>query len=93
MTLRRASLVLGVIYLTLQAFPVIFGQVHRFNVQMTGLSFIGIGVGMCIALATQPYWIQCAVNRCVARYSLLSASTRERSSNMLATHRRRPVYT
>ncbi|KZV80848.1 MFS general substrate transporter [Exidia glandulosa HHB12029] len=52
-----ASLVLGVIYLTLQAFPIIFGRQHHFNVQMTGLSFIGIGIGMCTALATQPFWI------------------------------------
>ncbi|EJD54229.1 MFS general substrate transporter [Auricularia subglabra TFB-10046 SS5] len=52
-----SALVLGVLYLTFQAFPVIFGQVHGFNVQMTGLTFIGMGLGMSIALATQPYWI------------------------------------
>ncbi|KZV88124.1 MFS general substrate transporter [Exidia glandulosa HHB12029] len=52
-----SSLVLGVLYLTFQAFPIIFGQVHHFNVQMTGLSFLGIGIGMIISLLSQPYWI------------------------------------
>ena len=29
---------------------------HHFNVQMTGLSFIGIGLGLLMAAATQPIW-------------------------------------
>ena len=31
-------------------------DVHGFDVQQTGLSFLGIGLGMALALATQPYW-------------------------------------
>lgn len=50
------SLVLGVLYLTFQAFPIIFGEVHGFSTELTGLSFLGLGVGMAIALATQPLW-------------------------------------
>ena len=43
-------------YLAFQAFPIIFEELHGFNVQSTGLAFLGIGVGMVIALASQPYW-------------------------------------
>ena len=51
-----SALVLGILYLAFQAFPIIFEDVHGFNVQQTGLSFLGIGLGMALALATQPYW-------------------------------------
>jgi len=50
------ALVLGILYLAFQAFPIIFEEGHGFNVQMTGMSFLGIGLGMIIALASQPYW-------------------------------------
>ena len=53
---RRSALLLGILYLAFQAFPIIFEEVHGFNVQSTGLAFLGIGVGMFIALASQPYW-------------------------------------
>lgn len=61
----RTSLILGILYLSFQAFPVIFEEGHGFNMQTTGLSFLGIGLGMVIAWASQPYW-----NRLV--YSLAS---------------------
>jgi hypothetical protein len=38
------------------AFPTIFGINHGFNTQSVGLSFIGIGIGMIFALASQPFW-------------------------------------
>ncbi|KAJ6625787.1 major facilitator superfamily domain-containing protein [Mycena sp. CBHHK59/15] len=50
------ALLLGILYLTFQAFPLIFEDVHHFNVQTTGLTFLGIGIGMAAALATQPLW-------------------------------------
>ena len=53
---RRSALLLGILYLAFQAFPIIFEEVHGFNVQSTGLAFLGIGVGMFIALVSQPYW-------------------------------------
>ena len=49
-------MVLGILYLTFQAFPIIFMDVHGFNTQMTGMSFLGIGLGMLLAISTQPYW-------------------------------------
>jgi len=42
--------------LTFQAFPVIFEEVHGFSVQNTGMSFIGIGLGLVSSLAFQPLW-------------------------------------
>ncbi|KZT12708.1 MFS transporter [Laetiporus sulphureus 93-53] len=50
------ALILGILYLTFEAFPIIFENGFGFNYQETGMSFIGIGVGMCAALATQPLW-------------------------------------
>ncbi|KAF8995853.1 major facilitator superfamily domain-containing protein [Cyathus striatus] len=50
------ALILGILYLAFQAFPVIFQEVHGFNMQSTGMSFLGIGVGMLLAISTQPYW-------------------------------------
>ncbi|KAI0047960.1 MFS general substrate transporter [Auriscalpium vulgare] len=50
------SLLLGILYLTFQAFPIVFEKGHGFNQQMTGLTFLGIGLGLLIGLATTPYW-------------------------------------
>ncbi|KAJ7141175.1 major facilitator superfamily domain-containing protein [Mycena epipterygia] len=50
------ALLLGILYLMFQAFPIIFENGHHFNVQTTGLTFLGIGLGMVIGLATQPFW-------------------------------------
>jgi len=55
------ALILAIVYLTFAAFPIIFGGVHHFNMQMTGLSFLGMGFGMVCATASQPIWN--AVNR------------------------------
>ncbi|TFY64358.1 hypothetical protein EVJ58_g2689 [Rhodofomes roseus] len=50
------ALLLGILYLAFQAFPIIFEGKHGFSMQQTGLSFIGIGVGMIIAVGCQPLW-------------------------------------
>jgi len=42
--------------LTFQAFPIIFEGRHGFNMQSTGLTFLGMGAGMILRLCTQPYW-------------------------------------
>ena len=52
----RNAVVLGILYLTFQAFPFIFGTIHGFNTQSSGMSFLGIGVGMIMAISTQPFW-------------------------------------
>ncbi|KAI9001160.1 MFS general substrate transporter [Trametes punicea] len=51
-----SALLLGILYLAFQAFPIIFEDVHGFNVQSTGLAFLGIGFGMIAGLSTQPYF-------------------------------------
>ncbi|TFK64862.1 MFS general substrate transporter [Pluteus cervinus] len=56
------ALVLGILYLAFQAFPIIFQEGHHFSIQSTGMTFLGIGFGMLLAIATQPYW-----NRLYAR--------------------------
>ncbi|KAM6491145.1 MFS general substrate transporter [Amanita muscaria] len=50
------SLMLGILYLAFQAFPIIFMDLHGFSVESTGMSFLGIGIGMVIAWVTQPLW-------------------------------------
>ncbi|TDL14038.1 MFS transporter [Rickenella mellea] len=50
------ALLLGILYLAFQAFPVIFEDGHGFNEQSTGPTFLGIGLGMVLALSTQPFW-------------------------------------
>ncbi|KAI0283760.1 major facilitator superfamily domain-containing protein [Russula brevipes] len=57
------SLILGILYLTFQAFPIIFEEKHGFNLQSTGLTFLGIATGMLLGLCTMPYW-----NRTYRRY-------------------------
>lgn len=58
--LFRAALILGIQYLTFQAFPIIFEDRHGFNIQETGMSFIGMGLGMLIGLALQPLFTRYA---------------------------------
>ncbi|KAA1469729.1 MFS general substrate transporter [Dentipellis sp. KUC8613] len=50
------SVILGILYLAFQAFPIIFERGHGFNMQMTGLTFLGIGIGELLGLLTQPLW-------------------------------------
>jgi len=48
--------VLGILYLTFQAFPIIFEENHNFNLQSTGLTFLGMAIGMLVGLCTMPYF-------------------------------------
>ncbi|KAF8060262.1 major facilitator superfamily domain-containing protein [Lyophyllum atratum] len=50
------ALILGILYLAFQAFPIIFRDGHGFNMQSTGMTFLGIGLGMVLAISSQPYW-------------------------------------
>jgi hypothetical protein len=52
-------LILGILYLTFQAFPIIFEEKRGFNLQSTGLTFLGIATGMLLGLSTMPYWNRC----------------------------------
>ncbi|KAF8920630.1 MFS general substrate transporter [Mucidula mucida] len=50
------ALILGILYLSFQAFPIIFQDHHGFTMQQTGMSYLGIGLGMVLATPTQRYW-------------------------------------
>ncbi|THH30672.1 hypothetical protein EUX98_g3526 [Antrodiella citrinella] len=51
-----SALLLGILYLAFQVFPIIFGVGHHFNTQSVGMSFLGIGIGMVVAVACTPFW-------------------------------------
>jgi hypothetical protein len=51
-----SALILGILYLSFGGIPYIFRTQYGFNVQSTGLAFLGIGAGQLIAAGTQPYF-------------------------------------
>ncbi|ETS82306.1 hypothetical protein PFICI_07308 [Pestalotiopsis fici W106-1] len=51
-----SAILLGILYLFFGAFGLIFGNVYGFNLWQTGVSFLGIMVGMLAASATNPIW-------------------------------------
>ena len=51
-----SAIILGILYLFFEAFGLVFQGVYGFSLQQTGLTFIGLLVGMCIGLATDPFW-------------------------------------
>jgi hypothetical protein len=48
------SLLLGVVYLFFGAFDLVFSNNHGFNLWQVGLSFLGMAVGMMIAISCHP---------------------------------------
>ncbi|PWY99742.1 MFS general substrate transporter [Testicularia cyperi] len=50
-----SALLLGILYLLFVAFPIVFSR-HGFNLQQVGLTFLGIGVGMLLAVCSMPLW-------------------------------------
>ncbi|KAK2463907.1 hypothetical protein APHAL10511_004079 [Amanita phalloides] len=50
------AFLLGILYLATQAYPFVFGGLHHFSTQLTGLTFVGIGIGTFLAFVTQPLW-------------------------------------
>ena len=45
-------MIFGILYLAFQSFPYIFVVNHGFDIQSTGLAFIGLGIGMLMGTAT-----------------------------------------
>ena len=54
----RTALILEIPYLAFQAFPVIFMKGHGLDMQSTGMSFLGIGLGMGRGISTQPSQVE-----------------------------------
>lgn len=42
----------SVLFAFFDAFPIVFGGVYHFNIGLTGLSFLGIGLGVCLGSVT-----------------------------------------
>lgn len=51
-----SAFLLGILYLFFGAFPLIFSTNHGFTLWQTGLTFLGIVVGLVGALLTNPLW-------------------------------------
>jgi len=51
-----SAILLGILYLFFGAFPIVFEGNHGFTLSQTGLSFLGIFVGMIAGGVTDPIW-------------------------------------
>jgi multidrug resistance protein len=51
-----SAILLGILYLFFGAFPLIFRTNYGFNLWQVGLSFVGIGAGMLLAITSDPLW-------------------------------------
>ncbi|KAK3678613.1 hypothetical protein LTR78_001911 [Recurvomyces mirabilis] len=51
-----SAILLGILYLFFGAFAVVFENNHHFNQWQTGLTFLGIFVGMVIGVSCDPIW-------------------------------------
>ncbi|KAI1954518.1 hypothetical protein LOZ62_000813 [Ophidiomyces ophidiicola] len=51
-----SAILLGILYLFFGAFQLVFSSVYGFNLWQVGLSFMGLLVGMAIAVASDPLW-------------------------------------
>lgn len=52
------AIVYGVLYLCFVAYPIAFQQERGWSPGIGGLSFVGIGVGVLIAIACEPLFRQ-----------------------------------
>ncbi|EXJ93232.1 hypothetical protein A1O3_01789 [Capronia epimyces CBS 606.96] len=50
------SILLGILYLFFGAFNLVFSTVYGFNLWQVGLSFVGLTIGMLLAIASDPIW-------------------------------------
>ncbi|QPG96612.1 hypothetical protein C2857_004732 [Epichloe festucae Fl1] len=49
------AFVYGILYLDFTAYPYVFQQTRHWDAGISGLTFLGIGIGMAIATAASPY--------------------------------------
>ncbi|KAI1174480.1 major facilitator superfamily transporter [Nemania sp. FL0916] len=50
------SIVYGILYLCFVAYPIVFSQHRGWGPGLTGLSFVGIGIGTTIGILGEPLW-------------------------------------
>ncbi|KAL8393158.1 hypothetical protein RB595_003090 [Gaeumannomyces hyphopodioides] len=65
-----SAILLGILYLFFGAFPLVFSRNHGFELWQTGMTFLGLLVGMVAGVFTDPYWQR-------ARARLVAALERE----------------
>ncbi|KAK4203543.1 major facilitator superfamily domain-containing protein [Triangularia verruculosa] len=53
---KRISVIYGILYLCFIAYPIIFTQHRGWSPSLTGLSFLGIGLGAMISICLEPFW-------------------------------------
>ena len=53
-----SALLLGILYLFFDAFPMVFSTNHGFELWQTGLTFLGLMVGIFLAAGTNPLWFK-----------------------------------
>jgi hypothetical protein len=51
-----SAILLGIIYLFFGAFQTAFESIYGFELWQRGLSFLGLLVGMSLAMLSDPYW-------------------------------------
>ena len=51
------ALIYGILYIWFEAFPIVFGEIHGFNLGESGLAFLGILIGtICITIPAYFWW-------------------------------------
>lgn len=53
-----SAILLGILYLFFGAFPLVFKTTHGMNLWQTGLTFLGIIIGMVLGAAMSPVWVK-----------------------------------
>ncbi|KAI0532045.1 major facilitator superfamily domain-containing protein [Xylaria digitata] len=56
------SIVYGILYLCFVAYPIVFTQHRGWSAGITGLSFVGIGIGTTIGILGEPLWRRIILN-------------------------------
>ncbi|SCO76952.1 related to multidrug resistant protein [Fusarium oxysporum] len=51
-----SAILLGILYLFFGAFSLVFSMTYGFELWQIGLSFLGIGLGLILGIATNPIW-------------------------------------
>lgn len=51
-----SAILLGILYLFFGAFDLVFSNVYGFSLWQTGLCFLGLFVGMILAILSDPVW-------------------------------------
>ncbi|RYP60675.1 hypothetical protein DL769_008014 [Monosporascus sp. CRB-8-3] len=50
------SLFYGILYLCFVAYPIVFTQYRGWGPGISGLAFLGIGIGVMVAICAEPFW-------------------------------------